>query len=84
MSSFFTSCITVSKEDKTAPLVNDCFGCLFQFLKTLDSIFAYGRWDPAHFSTNNLLSPKAKLTLTKIVSPPLNGNMLSSAKSLGK
>ena len=37
-----------------------------------------------HFSTRSLLSPSLKLTFTNMESEPLNGNMLSSAKSFGK
>ena len=37
-----------------------------------------------HFSIRSLSSLSLKLTLTNMESAPLNGNMLSSAKSLGR
>lgn len=37
-----------------------------------------------HFSTTKLSPLSLKLTLTKIESAPVNGNMLSSARSFGK
>lgn len=48
------------------------------------SVYSSSAGGSFHFSIRSLSSPSLKVTLTSTEDAPLNGNMLSSAKSFGR